>query len=222
MSETKTWRPIDAENVLFRAGLQDDHIRSQRAAGYVRAAMRELIRELNGRMAPPAPPQPEAHTAVGGPTYVVTGKIAAKAEPDYTCPVPGCGQDARGGGGSSCAHSHGDIAAAANTRIAELCEEGEWLRKVKDEVTTEMDKARRCIDELTRERDKMTKRYLDILDELGRLSLRLRKERDEAYREGVAAAKEACAKRLVRCAGDVAYPSWTAARIVRETEVPGP
>lgn len=154
VGRVETWRPIDAERVLFRAGLQDDGIRSQRAAGYVRAAMRELVRELNARLAPPAP-QPEA-----------------KAEPDYTCPK--CGEDTLATGTCRCG-SVWQTLAAANARIAELV-----------------------------------------------------RERDEAYRKGVSAAKEACAKAIEVADGGGSVLSATfaalhrAARIVRETEVPGP
>lgn len=157
VGRVETWRPIDAENVLFRAGLQDDHARSQRAAGYVRAAIRELVRELNGRLVVTPAPQPEA-----------------KAEPDYTCPK--CGENTANTGTCACGTIWHSLA-AANARIAELV-----------------------------------------------------RERDEAYRKGVAAAKEACAKRFldeVDAHFNSGNPVWftlskMSARIVRETEVPGP
>jgi len=168
-----TWRPIDAENVLFRAGLQDDHIRSQRAAGYVRAAMRELVRELNGRLVLAPAPQPEARAEPVATNEAITHNIGVAA-PDYTCPR--CG-GVFAPGNYTCKCPAQDAIAAANARIAELV-----------------------------------------------------RERDEAYRKGVAAAKEACAKRFLDEAdahSNDGNPIWftlsqMSARIVRETEVPGP
>lgn len=186
VGRVETWRPIDAENVLFRAGLQDDHIRSQRAAGYVRAAMRELVRELNGRLVPA--PQSEA-----------------KAEPDYTCPK--CGKDFRWAEECACPPVY--VVSTANARIAELVREREEARKELREIYD-------AEPVLMAERHKV---WTQAKDDGFR----------EGYRKGVAAAKEACAKRLegarfshpwrkepnIMCFGNV-----EAARIVRETEVP--
>ena len=106
VGRVETWRPIDGDAVLERAGLALLLSSKELRSSQVKAAVHAISAAINERMAelfPPAP-QPEA-----------------KAEPDYTCPK--CGSMDAG----DCICSRRAAAAAANARIAELVRDVDGL-----------------------------------------------------------------------------------------------
>lgn len=189
VGRVETWRPIDGDAVLERAGLALLLSSKELRSSQVKAAVHAISAAINERMAelfPPAPPQPAPE---------------AKAEPDYTCPK--CGAEA-------CPHSWSDRLVYANARIAELMRE-------RDEARAELREIYDAEPVLVAERHKVWEKAKDD-------GFR------EGYRKGVAAAKEACARRLV-CTEDGVIVGCSrsfhvgvryASTIVRETEVPGP